>query len=254
MPEDQFHVIPVNATNTHHVGTVFRSIYSEDFPVREVYQPDALCREIESGRLISLLAFDMDGQASGYISMFQVAPNPRLWEIGNLVVIPDYKHTDIALRLIHSLYVFATHRIAAIDGIFGEAVCSHYFTQVNASKNGMVDCGLELDQLDGDSFKDGKSNKAGVARVSCVVNFLELSDISESEFVPIRYNEILRQIAGSMRPRVLFPSMDSLPTDGETRLEEKYYASAGTWKVAAPIIGSDWVAVVEDMLKRCSAR
>ncbi len=254
MPEDQFHIAPVDAANSHHAGTVFRSIYGEDFPVRYVYQPDALCGEIESGRLISLLAFDMNGQAAGYISMYKTAPNSRLWEIGNLAVVPAYRYTDISLRLIRFLFDFAANSIAIIDGIFVEAVCSHYFTQVNAKKNGMVDCALELDQLDGDSFKDEKSNKAGTARVSCALYFRELTDLSEAEFVPIRYDDILRQIAGSLRPRILIRSIDPLPADEKTILEEKYYASARTWKTAIQTIGSDWTAVVEDILNKAGQR
>lgn len=254
MPEGQFHIVPVDVTNAHHVGTVFRSIYGEDFPVRDVYEPGTLCREIESGRLISLLAFDMNGQTAGYASMYKTAPNPRLWEAGNLAVVPAYKYTDISLRLIRFLFNFAANSITIIDGIFVEAVCSHYFTQVNAVKNGMVDCALELDQLDGESFKDERNNKAGTARVSCALYFRELTDLSEAEFVPARYNEILRQIAGSLRPRILFPSIDSLPTDEKTILEEKYYASARTWKTAIQAIGSDWTVVVEDILDKAGQR
>jgi hypothetical protein len=118
----------------------------------------------------------------------------------------------------------------------------------------MTDCALELDQLDGDSFKDEKSNKAGTARVSCALYFLEVTDLSDAEFVPIRYDEILRKIAGLLRPRILFPSTDLLSTNEETVLEEKYYASARTWKVAIPVIGRDCPAVVEDILNKARQR
>ncbi|MCX5810026.1 MAG: hypothetical protein NTX36_11765 [Proteobacteria bacterium] len=254
MPDEPFRIVAVDKTNTHHVGTVFRSLYGEDFPVKDVYQPEILWKEIQAGRLVSALAFDVKGQAVGYISMFKTAPNPRLWEAGNMLVVPGYAHTNISSHLIRHYFDPAMCKMTDIDGVFGETVCCHFFTQVSAAKIGMTDCGLELDQLDGDSFKDGKSNKAGTARVSCVLYFWELTDQLEPEYVPVRYDTILRRITGSLRPRILFPSTDALPTDGATTLEEKYYASAKTWKVAVPIIGRDWIAVVEDILYKAKQR
>jgi len=250
LSDELFRIVAVDATNAHHVGKVFRSIYGEDFPVKDVYQPDVLWKEIQAGRLTSALAFDLQGQAAGYVSMFKTAPNPRLWEAGNMLVVPEYAHTNISTLLIHYYFDTAIHRMTDIDGIFNETVCCHFFTQIIAAKNGMTGCGLELDQLDGKSFKDNKSNKAGTARVSCVLYFLELTDLLEPEYVPIRYDMILRRITGSLQPRILIPSTAILPTNGKTHLDEKYYASARTLKVATPIVGSDWAAVLEGILNK----
>lgn len=249
-----FNIVSVDATNAHHVGAVFRSIYGEDFPVKDVYQPEVLEQEIRAGRLISALALDSGGRPAGYVSMFKAAPNPRLWEAANVVVVPEYAHTDVSLRLSHYCFDLAMCRTADIDGIFGEAVCCHYFSQLNMAKIGMIDCGLALDQLDGNSFKDGKSNKAGTARVSCVLSFWEVTDLLQREYVPVRYNEVLRRIAGALRPRRLLPSTAVLPAHGATTLEEKYYASARTWKVTIPTIGGDWAAAVADILNQAKRR
>ena len=160
-PDRLFQIVAVDATNAHHVGTVFRSLYGDDFPVEDVYHPEVLSKEIQAGRLISGLAFDREGRAAGYISLFKPAPNPRLWEAASLLVVPGYSHTDVSSRLVRYCLDVAMRRTADIDGIFCEAVCCHYFSQVVLAKNGLIDCGLVLDQLDGASFKDGKSNKAG---------------------------------------------------------------------------------------------
>jgi hypothetical protein len=194
LEKDKFHITGVDASNAHLVGTIFRSIYGEDFHVKDVYEPDVLCREIQEGRLFSGLATDWKGEAAGYICLFKSAPNPNLWEAGNIVVVPEHTHTDISGYLVRYCVDFIRHPLINIDGVFGEAVCSHYFTQIVMAKTGMVDCGIELDLLDGGSFKDGKSNKAATARVSCVLNFLENNDLKGPEYVPVRYEEILRRI------------------------------------------------------------
>lgn len=254
MPDASFRIVPVDATNAHHVATVFRSVYGEDYPVRDVYQPDTLIKVTGSGELSSLLAFDMDGRAAGYASMYRAAPNPRLWEAGNLVVVPEYSKTDISFRLIRSCFNLASQMTDNTDGVFGEAVCSHYFTQINAVKNGMIDCALELDQLDGESFKDGKSNPSCAARVSCIFTFLETTDPPEPEYIPLQYDDILRLIARSLRPRTFLPSTATLPSGGSTIIEEKHYPSARTWKVSVPTVGSDWKTTVISMLNEARER
>jgi hypothetical protein len=254
LPDVLFRIVPVDATNAHHVRTVFRSVYGEDFPVKDVYQPELLWGEIQADRLFSALAFGHEGQPAGYISLVKAAPNPRLWEAANLLVIPEYGQTDLSSRLIRHCFDLAMNRIATLDGVFAEAVCCHYFSQLNTAKNGMIDCGVELDQLDGSSFKDGKSNKAGMARVSCVLSLWEVTDPVEPEYLPIQYEEVLRRIAETLRPRTFFPSTAMLPAHGTTRLEEKDYPSAQTRKIAVPIVGSDWPAVVGDILNRARER
>ncbi len=249
-----FRIVAVNSTNAHHVGTVFRSIYGENFPVKDVYQPDILLREIGAGRLISGLALDANELPAGYISMFKVAPNPRLWEAGNVVVVPRYGQTDVSSRLVRYCFELVTDRRVEADGIFSEAVCCHYFSQLNTAKLGMMDCGIELDQLDGNSFKDGKSNKAGTARVSCVINFMEITDPSEPEYVPVPYDEMVRRLTAPLRPRVLVPSTAMLPAQGATHQQEMYYASARTWKVAVPAVGGDWAVAVADILNEAVKR
>lgn len=249
-----FRIVAVDAVNADHVGTVFRSLYGDDFPVKDVYQPEVLSKEIQAGRLISGLAFDREGRAAGYISLFKPAPNPRLWEAASLLVVPGYSHTDVSSRLVHYCLDIAMRRGADIDGIFCEAVCCHYFSQVVLAKNGLVDCGLVLDELDGASFKDGKSNKAGSLRVSCVLTFAEATEPLEIEYIPLQYDEVLRRIARTLRPRILSPSTATLPPKGATILEDKYFPSARTWKVAVPTIGGDWASVLDRTLNEARER
>lgn len=250
----QFRIVPVDSANAHHVGTVFRSIYGEGFPVKDVYQPDVLVREIESGRLLSGLALDEAGIPAGYISMFKVAPNPLLWEAGNVVVAPAYGQTDVSSHLVRYCFGMITDRRVEADGVFSEAVCCHYFSQLHTSKLGMVDCGIELDQLDGASFRDGKSNKAQTERVSCVLNFLEVTTPSQPEYVPDLYDEIIRRLAAPLKPRVFLKSTGGLPVEGVTGKTEAYYASARTWKVGISTVGADWAEVVREILGEAQKR
>lgn len=254
LPDESLQIIAVDKTNAHHVGIVFRSIYGEDFPVRDVYQPEVLCREIGAGRLASALAFAQDGRAAGYISSFKSAPNFRLWEAGNLVVDPEFANTDVASRLTEYYFAPSMRIIADSDGFFSEAVCCHYFTQVITCKAGMFDCALELDQLSGESFKDGKSNRAETARVSCVLNFKEFTNPIGMEYLPARYEKMLRTLAAPLHPRILLTAGTLMPNAGMTVWEDKYFEFAKTWKIAVRKIGADWTAMIAGILAEADRR
>ncbi len=252
--EETVQIVVVDAENAKLVATIFRVLYGEDFPVRDVYQPEVLWREIQAGRLAAALAIDGADQPVGYISFFKSAPNPHLWEAGNMLVVPQYAHSGVAGLLAAYYFNPAVCRLTGSDGIFSEAVCCHYYTQVGAIKAGLVDCALVLDQLDGGSFKDGKSNKAGLARVSCVLNFIELSDPAAPQYLPTRYEGKLRQLSAQLRPRTLLPSTATLPLTGDTIRVEKYYDFAKTWKVQVCCIGCDWAEVVAELMAEAARR
>ena len=245
MTDETFHIAAVDETNASLVGDVFRSAYGEDFPVKYVYHPELLLQELRNDTLAAVLALTADGHAAGYVSVYQTAPNPRLWEAGNLVVTPKYKHTNVSHLLTTSFFSPLLQRKDKSDGLFGEAVCCHYFSQFSAAKSGMIDCALELDQLDGISFED---NRAGTARVSCVMNFMEYTDPPSPLYLPQEYSAILHLLSQPLRSRLFFPSIAKLPIQGKTSLTEKYYATAATEKIAVWEIGADWRSVVDQML------
>jgi hypothetical protein len=154
MPERQYTITPVSQANAARVATVFRAIYGYDFPVKYVYHAGQVMREINEGRLAAALAFDETGTPAGYISMFKCAPNPKLWEGGNVLVVPGHGSGNLASMLMR--YYLQPQNVPDrfSDGVFGEAVCHHYFTQLTCSKSGFTDCALALDQVDSSGFRE----------------------------------------------------------------------------------------------------
>ena len=60
----------------------------EDVPVAAFRASASVPLVTIGGRLIAALACDAGGDAVGYISCYRCAPNTRLWEVGNLLVVP----------------------------------------------------------------------------------------------------------------------------------------------------------------------
>jgi len=251
MTDERFTLVPLDENNAALAGDVFRSVYGEDFPFRDVYRPEALCRDSREGRLAATLAFDAEDRPVGYVSMFRTAPNPRLWEGGNLIVDPACRYSDLALILFRHYLKPENMAPFRAEGIFCEAVCHHYFTQTGCAKSGMADCAVELDLLDGESFKD---NRADTGRVACVLSFLEFAPPTAPLYLPVEYDEILRQLAHPLFPRSFRPAVAPLPTDGPTVREERYYPAARTWKLFVREIGSDWQNFLDEIVIEAAER
>ena len=251
MSNASFSIEPITGQNAAHVAGVFRAIYGDDFPVAYVYDADLLLAEIAGERLAAALAVNADGCPAGYVSCYKCAPNPRLWEGGNLIVVPEYSASSLALSLADHFLQPGNLPSGRSDGIFGEAVCHHYFTQVSCAKAGMTAAALALDQLDGASFKQ---HRPQTARVACLLQFLEFAEASAPCHLPRRYDGILRRMLASLRPRRLLAGDAPLPTVGETQSNDDWYAAAGTWRVSVSRIGGDWEAFLDRMLDEARTR
>ena len=244
-------ITAVNVANAASVATVFRSIYGDAFPVQYVYHADQVMEEIDAGRLAASLAFNGNGEAIGYVSFYKCAPNPNLWEGGNLVVVPGGGSDALGWDLMQHYLLPGKLPGPQPDGIIGEAVCHHYFTQVGAVKLGFEECGLELDLLDGASFSE---HRPDTERVACVVQFYELSDPSDVCYLPEQYLDFLQDLYGRLRPRTLLPGSLPLPLSGETVSTDHWFEEAGTWRFSVSAIGNDWEQFLDRMLATCQER
>ena len=249
--EQDFQLVSVDAANAKHVGAVFQSVYGNDFPIQYVYQPEAVAAEIAAERLTAVLAFDAEGQPAGYVSMFKNAPNFQLWEVGNMVVNPVYRQSRLSLLLANCCQSAELMNIAGSDGLYSEAVCHHYMTQVGSAKAGMADYALEIDQLAGSSFKE---HCADTERISCVFNFIEYTKPSLPTYIPHVYEDMARTLLQPLKKRDILVSTAALPQQGNLRQEEKYYEFAGTWKLAVWETGATWSEDVAALLAEAERR
>lgn len=245
-----FKLVPVDETNAVHVGNLFRVTYGEDFPVRDVYDPEILWREVREGRVAATLAFDPEGCPAGYIALLRSAPNPNIWEGGNLIVHPAFKRTRLSFSLLGHYMIPSIREPLRADGFFTETVCRHYFTQVGCIKSGLADYALELDLLDGASFKE---DQAAAGRVACVLNFIEFTPPTSPVHLPERYADILRHLAQPLSSRVFLPADAPLPAGGTTDLEYQRHPEAKAWKVFVRQIGEDWQETVDGLLRSARA-
>ena len=56
------------------VARLFTAVYGDGYPVKLVYDPDALVAAFESGENIPVVARASDGEIVGYIALYRSAP------------------------------------------------------------------------------------------------------------------------------------------------------------------------------------
>lgn len=251
MSDQDFIIKKVDPSCAAAVPGVFRAIYGDAFPVQYVYHADLIMAEIEAGRLDSSLAFDAVGNPVGYIALYKNSPNPQLWEGGNLLVVPDSAGSDLAWLLLQHYAQPENMPAVGSDGIFGEAVCHHYFTQMGGVKCGFGDYALMLDQVNGASFQE---HGPETERVACLLQFLEQSDPTGLCSLPEQYLEQLQRLLAPLRPRTVLPGSAPLPVTGETTSSDTWFSDAGTWRISVSTIGINWPAFLDQLLEQARQR
>ena len=126
MAETSFRIQGLDETNAAHVPEVFRAVYGDAYVDPSVYQPQALLRKIDQGKLCAVVALDADGCPAGYAALGATTPNPFLWENKGLVVVPEYKNTNVGTALV-KVWGNPADWPAGVKGLFGATVCHHYF-------------------------------------------------------------------------------------------------------------------------------
>lgn len=220
------------------VGELFRAVYGKEYPADYVYHPEKLWAENEKGNTYSVLAFNEKKEAVGHIAIYRSAPNPRIYEIGQALVLPQYRGNgvfDDLIGYVHEILV----READVDALFSESVCNHLFSQKSVAKRSYIDTALELDLMPAKAYGQEKSN-----RVSCLFQFREEKSKSQMVYLPPCYHSQLAFFYQDLFPRELREAVFFLPQEGETLAQEKIYNFAGVARIAVKTIGANFSSYV----------
>ena len=124
----------------------FRAVYGEDYLSAKVYDAAALSAVVSGGDQVSYLARDPKGRLAGHIALARSAPNRRLWEMGQAIVLTDQRKSGIFRWLFEAALTHAT-RDRTCEGLFATSLTNHVVSQKVCSEAGMRDVGLEIDYV-----------------------------------------------------------------------------------------------------------
>jgi len=250
MSSDFFRLALVGQAEAPLVGEVFRSVYGEAYIDPSVYQPEALLRKIDKGTLFAVLALDPGGRPAGYTALGAEAPNPFLWEEKGLVVVPEFRGTDVGSLLVS--FWGETHAWPLpVAGVFASPVCHHYFAQIFCAKAGWIPSTIQLDLFDATIFRDRPES---LSRVSCIQFFSSLPPASNPSYWPHEYSKFLVGIARARNEPVGRLSTEPLLDPRPTFLQSNALLSSRNLRINVFHIGNDWPEVVQKILSEAEAQ
>lgn len=219
------------------VVALFKSVYGEGYPVRTYMDPDLLIEENAAGRVTSSVARTPSGAIVGHASLFNSAPNPRIFESGAGLVHTLYRGGQgISTRLF--CHCIETGRQSpGVDLVFGEPVCNHPYSQKVLIGQAFVCCALEMNLMPAEAYS--KEESAG-GRVSTLLGFLPLKPVSATVYVPGRYRDQVAFCYSGLDLERRFETAGGVPESDRTAMDIQVFDFAGVARLAVTDPGADF--------------
>ncbi|HBV96354.1 MAG: hypothetical protein JL50_18270 [Peptococcaceae bacterium BICA1-7] len=228
------------------VVELYRAVYGDHYPVKTVYDTNAIMDLQDKGDMIRIIA-RADGKVVGQAAFYRSAcPNPSLYELGQGIVLPAYRNMKILERCMAYGHDEVCPRLK-INQLWGEAVCNHVFVQRTCQLLNYVETGIELDLMPASSYEKEKSSSG---RVSTLVAFKRTTPNDRPVYLPLVYREVLSYIYPAFNEDQSFlPAESGLP-DTSTEGKTEIYQGAGVARFTIMQAGGD----LEDFLKKQEAQ
>ncbi len=224
------------------VTALFRSVYGDKYPVATYLDPDLLIRENKEGRVISSVARIPSGAIVGHVSLFNSAPNPRIFESGAGVVHKLYRGGQgIFTQLCcHGIEMGQTH--PGVDLIFGEPVCNHPYSQKMLTNQGFVSCATEVSLMPAEAY--AKEESAG-GRVTTLLGFLPLKPVPATVYLPQGWEALFSFCYKDLKVDRTFEAAGGTPQKPKTTMATQIFDFASVARVAISQMGQDFESQIQ---------
>ena len=226
------------------VGKVIKEVYSESYSELALPSTQQAMLEHEQKDNVVALAFSGE-QPIGMISLKRSPDSAKVYELGMLSVVKDYRKNVIANELI-SFAKGAFSDIVSYDSVYMENVSSHYYSQRKAVKNGAIDCAIMLSAM--------PELGAGHERLSFITAFFE-NPLSEPEpvYIPQRYAKIFPYYYKGLKVRKIMPYHEIRPDGLSTTQGMREFPTLGLLKQSFSFIGEDFEQHITSLISYAKA-
>lgn len=233
------------------VAQLFRAVYGEGYPAKHVYHPDQLIAAFDKKENIPVVARTPEGKIVGYVALFTSTPNPKLYEAGQGLVLPEYRGSGVSSAITSHVYEIVGKQFAT-DGVFGEPVCNHIYMQKTCVALKCIETAIEVDLMPAESYtKEGSAS----GRVAVLGTFRIHKPLLSAAHIPEMYQEQSRYIYdGVNEPRTLIASADKIPYALKTEISCQTFDFAKVARLSFLQTGRDLENVLNALEKDLSAR
>ncbi len=236
------------------IVALYRNIYGDEYPVKSVYDPEAIIRQTETGETYRAVARNTAGEVVGHFALYRSSPpNPELYECGQMLLRHDSRLSDAAFRL----FAFSMETLPRIYNIrltWGEAVCNHLMTQQMSREFGSMETGIEVGLMPGEAFAKALSEiSTDTERISALLMFRSTVPRSQTLYLPAVYDETLRFIYAPWNDTTTFlPSTAPLPAGVKTQGSIQTFGSGGVARIQFEKLGEDFEICLARLVSQAS--
>ncbi len=238
-------------TDAEAVVDLYRAVYGDHYPIKEMYDPQYIFEQQEAGLMYRVLVIDACGKVLAQHAIFRLGETYRgMYESGQGMVRREYRgkgFNDVLIGYIERVLIPAV----VVEEWWGECVTNHVFMQKSGINAGAKEWGIELEIMPSESYE---TEQSAAGRVSAIVQSVTFRDKFLTVFLPLPYQEILRKIyEAGKRKRRFETSAEALPEAGQTRCAETYIAGAGVLRMTVLEAGPDADEVIASAVKKYTA-
>lgn len=232
---------------------LYRAIYEEHFPFKEVYDPNWHIEQAQKGDSYRVVVRLPGGKLAGTGALFRsVATNPDLYEGGGLIVLEEYRTQNLAIPIMQFMNINLP-RIYNLEQIWGEAVCNHLVSQQLTIKSGYTACALEVDMMPEEAYQSLSERGMNIgSRVSALVVFQAFRSQPQNLYLPIAYQDVLKKLYEPFNFGHNFMNPERLVIgESTTAAQVNTMSDAGMSRITVAQIGTDfaaWLKTTEDEL------
>lgn len=143
---DEFSIALFTPEDAPEISRFYRETYGDAFPIQYVYDPAEIARRYDGVNHRAAIVRDGENDLAGMGSLFRCAPNPRLYEAGQLMVSKRHRGKGLS-NLIGRTVLEEFPTQIPVDAVFLEALCSHTLSQPSATNHGLLPTGVELERI-----------------------------------------------------------------------------------------------------------
>lgn len=221
------------------ISLAYLAIYGDSFPLNHVYDPEEVLRRNATDDQYTIVARTPKGEIVGLVGLFRHAPNPEVYEVGQLMILKSYRNSHIAVDITKKALGETPKRLG-VQVLFGEAVCNHRVSQRLALQQGMVPTGLELECMPAGAYK----NEGGVAsNVSLALMFLVREKSVCSVCLPHEYAACIQSLYAGLG--LVREYMQGRPLNGKTDNQDFVLADSKLVRLTVKQAGTDFIGIIE---------
>ena len=216
----------------------YRYTYDDEF----IYYPDQIVELNRQGKICSVVAVSEEGKLIGHAALKLPWSGVPVAEAGVLMVLPEFRHTHAALKLLQFLKTRGEEM--GLDGAYAQSVSSHTISQKAAALFGFKDCAILLGSFySGISYSSIDTETS--QKESAVVSYNQLKPrMARDIYPPCRHRDMIRSIYDSLGLPASLPESPTTLRDCESRLHCSRDATTNT---AVVVVESYGATVVDDV-------